>query len=303
MELRQLRYFVATADELHFGRAAQRLHISQPALSFDIRKFETQLGVKLFTRTKKQVTLTPAGQLLLERARNLLHEANEAEQLVQQSTFGISGRLHVGFVNAMLFRGLPDAVAKFSRQSPEIEVILKEMNTEEQVSALAHHRIDLGCVHATRISDAHVASRPLLSEPFVCCLPTSHPLSGNREVALHDLADAPFICFPRTVSPHYHDRIIALCVAAGFSPWIRHEVRLWQTVITMVEYGMGVALVPRSLHTRFSPAAHFLPLSDVSGTSELYLVHRHGPEDAITQQFADILTQSVHDHMESLSAL
>jgi DNA-binding transcriptional LysR family regulator len=295
MELRQLRYFVATAHELHFGRAAEKLHISQPALSFDIRKFEDQMGVKLFIRSNKQVMLTSAGQLLLDRAKHLLHEADETEQLMRQSVFGITGRLYVGFVNAMLLRGLPDAVARFTTQNPQVEIILREMNTEEQVRAVANHQIDLGCAHATRYPN-EVISEPLLSEPFVCCLPKNHPLASDRRIDLYKLENAPFVCFSRDVSPHYHDYIVALCVGAGFSPWIRHEARLWHTVVTMVGHDMGVALVPGSLRADLSSGARFLPLVNVTGTSDLHMLYRQNQNNSGVAQFASILAHTVHKH-------
>ena len=135
MDLKQLRYFVAVAEELHFGRAAQRLFISQPALSFDIRKFEGQLGVQLLARTNKSVALTNAGQVLLDEARKLLQQAAEVERITQRSAHGLAGRLRVGFVNSMLYRGLPRAVQRFEADHPAVEIILREMNTGEQVQA------------------------------------------------------------------------------------------------------------------------------------------------------------------------
>ncbi|MEH6246614.1 LysR family transcriptional regulator, partial [Salmonella enterica subsp. enterica serovar Mbandaka] len=144
MDLKQLRYFVAVAEELHFGRAAQRLFISQPALSFDIRKFEDQLGVQLLARTNKSVALTNAGQVLLDEARKLLQQAAEVERITQRSAHGLAGRLRVGFVNSMLYRGLPRAVQRFEADHPAVEIILREMNTGEQVQAIQRQQIDLG---------------------------------------------------------------------------------------------------------------------------------------------------------------
>jgi DNA-binding transcriptional LysR family regulator len=137
MDLKQLRYFVAVAEELHFGRAAQRLFISQPALSFDIRKFEERLGVQLLARTNKMVALTNAGQVLLDEARKLLQQAAEVERMTQRSAHGLAGRLRIGFVNSMLYRGLPRAVERFEADHPAVEIILREMNTSEQVHAIA----------------------------------------------------------------------------------------------------------------------------------------------------------------------
>lgn len=292
MELRQLRYFVAVAEELHFGRAAQRLFISQPALSFDIRKFEDQIGVRLFDRTNKSVALTNAGEVLLDEARRLLLQASEAERLTQRSASGLAGRLRIGFVNSMLYRGLPDAVARFEADNPTVEIVLREMNTNEQVSAIQRRQIDMGCAH-WGVFPAEVASSVIHSEPFVCCLPAGHRLAAQRKVDLSALAQDPFILFPRAVSPHYHDLIIAQCVSAGFSPMIRHEARLWQTVLSMVEFGMGVALVPQTLRQLHSERVIFRPLSAPTVESQVLLLHRAGDAQALTAGFGEYLSASV----------
>jgi len=292
MNLKQLRYFVAVAQELHFGRAAKRLHISQPALSFDIKKFEQQLGVTLLERTNKRVTLTQAGALLLTEAEHLLAHAADAEQLVRRSSRRLTGRLRVGFVNSMLFRGLPEAVARFGHEHADIDIVLKELNTEEQIAALAGQRIDLGCAHGIRHGD-DISSHALLSESFVCCLPGGHPRAGTGPIDLASLADEPFILFPRAVSPHYHDRIVALCVEAGFSPDIRHEVRLWQTVVTMVEKGMGIALVPAPLKHAARGDACFRELTGNAGTSEIRLLRRSGINNGLANAFATCLSQAL----------
>lgn len=290
MELKQLRYFVAVAEELHFGRAARRLFISQPALSFDIRKFEEQLGVQLLERTNKAVTLTNAGHVLLEEARRLLEQADEVRRIAARSAHGLAGRLRIGFVNSMLYRGLPAAVRRFEADHPAVEVVLREMNTTEQVHALQRFQIDLGFAHWGRFP-AEVQSEALFSEPFLCCLPAGHALARKRRVDLAALAREPFILFPRSVSPHYHDQIIATCVEAGFSPQIRHEARLWQTVVTMVEFGMGVALVPAALGRMSGERAVFRPLSSNPYESQVLKLVRNGETDAIVQGFAVYLAK------------
>jgi DNA-binding transcriptional LysR family regulator len=288
MELKQLRYFVAVAEELHFGRAARRLFISQPALSFDIRKFEEQLGVQLLERTNKAVSLTNAGNVLLEEARRLLEQADEVRRIAARSAHGLAGRLRIGFVNSMLYRGLPDAVRRFEADHPAVEVVLREMNTAEQVHALQRMQIDLGFAHWGRFP-AEVQSELLFSEPFLCCLPVGHAQARKRRIDLAALAREPFILFPRSVSPHYHDQIIATCVEAGFSPQIRHEARLWQTVVTMVEFGMGVALVPSALGNAASERAVFRPLARNPYESQVLRLSRTGEADRLAEGFAKYL--------------
>ncbi|KVD76012.1 LysR family transcriptional regulator [Burkholderia ubonensis] len=298
MELKQLRYFVAVADELHFGRAAKRLFISQPALSFDIRKFEDALGVQLFARTSKSVALTNAGEVLLGEARRLLLQAAEAERLTVRSASGYAGRLRVGFVHSMLYRGLPDAVRRFEADHPGVEIVLSEMNTQAQVQAIQRGQIDLGYAHWGHFPP-EVDSTPIHAEPFVCCLPAGHPLARRRQVALAALADEPFILFPRDAAPHYHDLIIAQCVNAGFSPLIRHEARLWQTILSTIEFGMGVALVPRVLQQVKSDRLAFRPLKDAPLESRTLELKRSGSAEPVALRFAEYLRASI----EALPAL
>lgn len=267
MELRQLRYFVAVADELHFGRAAKKLFISQPALSADIRRLEEQLGAQLLVRNSKAVALTNAGLVLQREAKWLLQQAEEARHLTLMSAHGTVGRLRIGFVNSMIYRGLPEAVQQFQREHASIDVTLLEMNTAEQVDALMRRQLDMGLVHTGHFpSSLHV--RRIAVEPFVCCLPLGHGLARQASIRIEALADEAFILFPRHVSPHYHDRIIALCVEAGFSPRIKHEVRLWQTVVGMVEKGMGVALVPQTMTRTGTRGVAYLPLERAEVSSE-----------------------------------
>lgn len=284
MELKQLRYFVAVAEELHFGRAARRLFISQPALSFDIRRFEEQLGVRLLERSNKSVSLTNAGRVLLDEARRLLQQAEEVAEITAQSAHGLAGRLRIGFVNSMLYRGLPEAVQRFESDHPSMEIVLKEMNTAEQTRALQQMQIDLGFAHWGHFP-AEVESGVLTSEAFLCCLPTHHPLAKRRQIDLRRLSDEPFILFPRSVSPHYHDQIVATCVDAGFSPKIRHEARLFSTVVTMVEFEMGVALVPQALANMQTQRAVFKPLVRNPYSSQILWLTRSESDSEVAQSF------------------
>lgn len=292
MDLRQLRHFVAVAEERHFGRAARRLAISQPALSFDIRKLEDRLGVQLLARTSKRVWLTNAGEVLLDEARKLLFQAAEAERLTIRSAHGLAGRLRVGFVNSMLHRGLPAAIHDFGRDHPGVDVTLREMNTSEQVKGLQEGQIDLGCAHDGNFP-VEIVSAPLLAESFLCCLPAAHRLADTDTIDPRTLAAEHFIMFPRFVSPHYHDRIVSICVAAGFSPEIRHEVRLWQTVVTMVECGMGIALVPEALARMETTRVRFRRLAGASPVSEIRLLRRSGPPEPGMEPFITCLKAAI----------
>ncbi|MEL7935867.1 LysR substrate-binding domain-containing protein [Pseudomonas delhiensis] len=271
MDLKQLRYFIAVAEELHFGRAAARLFISQPALSFDIKKLEEQLGIQLLVRNNKSVKLTNAGQVLLDEARDLLLQAEKVKRLTRLSAEGAVGQLRVGFVNSMLYRGLPRAMARFEAQQPNMEVLLMEMNTSEQALALQRGQIDIGFVHWARLPPG-IVSECLVADPFLCCLPAGHRLAGQARIDLAELRDEGFILFPRSLSPHYHDLIIARCVDAGFSPHIRHEARLWQTIAAMVGLGMGVALLPKTLCLAWKNDVSYLEIEQSGARSEIHAI-------------------------------
>ena len=263
MELRHLRYFVALAEELHFGRAARRLSISQPPLSFNIKQLEEDLGVRLFERSSKQVRLTAAGAAFLVEARQILAQAAEARTLVARIAAGKTGRLQLGFVASMLYRDLPHQLERFQRANPGIELVLRELNSAEQVEALRAGRLDAGFAHAPTVP-ADLEGIEYLSEPFVCCLPEHHPQARRRQADLAALASEPLVLFAREVSPAYYERIVALCVDAGFAPLQRHEVRHWLTVVALVAAGMGVALVPAALARAGMAGVRYLPLRNRS---------------------------------------
>ena len=273
MELRHLRYFTVLAEELHFGRAALRLSISQPPLSVAIRQLETSVGARLFERNSKEVRLTAAGLALQASARRLLAQAEEAALEARNVASGLAGRLRVGFVGAMLYRGLPQALRDFQARHPAVVVTLSELNSGEQVSELMHDRLDIGFLHTARLP-AELESRLLLTEPFVCCLPAGHPLASRRKVPLAALKDEALVMFARNSSPDYHERILSICADAGFRPELRHEARHWLAVVSLVSQGLGVALVPEAMRRSALQGAVFRPLDRVTARSESYGVWR-----------------------------
>ena len=282
MELRHLRYFSVLADELHFGRAAQRLAISQPPLSVAIRQLEEAVGTRLFDRNSKTVRLTPAGQALRASARRLLRQAEEAALEARDVAAGSAGLLRIGFVGAMLYRGLPQALRAFQAQHPAVRISLAELNSGEQVTELLHDRLDLGFMHTARMP-RDLSCRLLLTEPFVACLPSGHALARKRVLAPTDLREQPFVLFARASSPDYHERILSICAQAGFLPEVRHEVRHWLAVVSLVAQGLGVALVPQAMQRSALRGAVFRPLEGVTAQSEAYGVWRPGPQNVLVE--------------------
>ncbi|SAI66428.1 LysR family transcriptional regulator [Bordetella ansorpii] len=286
MELRHLRYFSALAEELHFGRAAARLSISQPPLSVAIKQLEDSVGARLFERNNKEVRLTAAGRALRASARKILAQAEEAALGARDAAAGLAGRLRIGFVGAMLYRGLPQALRSFQARYPGVRITLTELNSGEQITELMQDRLDVGFVHTSRLPDG-LESRLLLSEPFVCCLPEKHRLAGRRSVKPADLASEPLVLFAHSVSPDYHDRVLSICAEAGFRPDVRHEVRHWLAVVSLVSQGLGVALVPKALERSALGGAVFRPLAGGSARSESYGVSRRDADKAMVERLLD----------------
>ncbi|MBP6345284.1 MAG: LysR family transcriptional regulator [Neisseriaceae bacterium] len=288
MNLKQLRHFVAVAEELHFGRAAQKLHISQPPLSLSIQQLEKSLGFSLLVRNNKSVRLTTAGAVFYKEAITLLRHAQDMKDVSARVAQGFMGRLRIGFVGSMLFRGLAQSVRQFEQQRSGAEVVLREMNTAEQVDALSRGQIDLGFIHTSHLS-THMASKLLMVEPFICCLPKHHPLSQSPSIDVADLAHDSLLLFPRALSPHYHDRITAICINAGFSPYVCHEVRNWLTIVEFVGQGLGIALVPASMQKSDTELVAYRPIMHSEIKSETHCIWNPLNDSPLLQGFLNDL--------------
>lgn len=271
IEMRHLRYFAVLADELHFGRAARRLHIAQPPLSFNIKQLETTLGVQLLERNSHGVKLTPAGEVFRRSALRVLAEAESAAQQVRDVAQGVTSRVRIGFVGSMLFRGLPEHLAAFQAQHPRVQIELMELNSAEQVEAFARGQIDLGFVHTARVL-AELRHELYMSEPFVCCLPAHHAAANATVLDVALLASDPLVMFSRGASPDYYERVLSLYAHLGLNPRVRHEVRHWLSVVALVGKGMGVALVPRALADSGVAGVSFVPLPESSIRSEVFIL-------------------------------
>lgn len=287
MEFRHIRYFLALAEELHFGRAARRLSISQPPLSLNIQQLEASVGARLFTRNSKEVRLTDAGKAFVPKARALLEQAGEAARHARDVEQGLAGRLHIGFVGAMLYRGLPQLLHRFQALHPMLKVVLRELNSQDQLVELAHDQLDVGFVHSTRLP-AEMQHELFASEPFVCCLPAEHRLAKRCSLALKSLQGEPFVMFARNVSPDYYERILAICTDASLFPDVRHEVRHWLSVVSLVSQGLGVALVPSALRHSAMAGIAFVPLDAAVAHSQAYCVWKSAQDSAAFKSFLQL---------------
>lgn len=268
MESRLLVYFVAVAEELHFGRAARRLNISQPPLSQQIIQLEEKLGIKLFTRTRRRVELTPAGQVLLEDARKILALTGEAGRRALRAGKGETGRIAVGYIGSANYSILPDLIREFRKRFPEVELSLAELNTSQQIEALRDGRIHAGFMRPPRgIENIGLSFETVLQESLVAALPVNHKLKSRTSIPLKMLAREPFVMIPRSRGPGFFDQIIAMCQAEGFSPDIVLEASQFHTIIGMVAAGVGVAVVPASMQRSRMKGVAFRPLENAPETA------------------------------------
>lgn len=284
MEFRHLRCFLALARELHFGRAAQRLAMSQPPLSVAIRQLEEAVGARLFERDSKHVRLTAAGDAFRAQAQALVDRAEEARQRARDVAAGAAGHVRIGLLGSMLYRGLPGWLRRFQRDHPRIEVELRELNSQEQVDALLQDRLDLGFLQTMRLPDT-LRTVTVGSDPFLCCLPEGHALAGQRRIGLARMKDEPFVLFARDVSPASYDSIVEMCRAAGFEPRVRHEVRHWLSVLAVVAQGMGVSVVPAPLRNTGMAGVVFRGLAGGGRQSEVFCAWRPGADQPARDRF------------------
>ena len=245
MELRHLRYFLAVAESLHFGRAAQRLRIAQPSLSHQIRQLESELQTKLFERSKKRVTLTQSGQLFLEESRLILEHADRAALTARTGKRRETGQVRVGFDYWIDWTKLGEAVRRFDKAHPTVHVQLFSMSSAQQIAALHEARIDVGLVRPP-VTDPRLSSEDLLAESFVLALAENHRLAAHKRIALTSLRDERFITAERESLPALYDLTFRLFHDAGFMPKVRHEVDYPGMVLGLVAAGVGISLVPLS---------------------------------------------------------
>lgn len=260
MELRHIRYFVAVAEELHFGRAAARLGIAQPPLSMQIRDLERELGVTLFARTNRRVELTAAGRVFLEGARRTLAQLDGAIHDTQRAHRGETGRLRIGFVSSATYEVLPSLLRAFRDSYPDVVTHLRSATTCEQVAALRERDLDLGVLRLP-VTDETLEWRVITEEPLAAVLPATHPLARRDRTPLAALVHESFIMYPRSDNPEIHDTIIAQCQRAGFSPNITQESGSMHAITALVAGGLGVALVIAPPGLRDAPGVVFRPVT------------------------------------------
>jgi len=260
IETRLLQQFIAVAEELHFNRAAVRLHMAQPPLSQAIRRLESEIGSPLFERTNRSVLLTPAGTSFLETARCILQSLDEGVTRTRRVAEGVEGHLTMTFINIVSYAPLLRALRSFRLASPEVAFTMKEATTHEQVEALESGAADIGFMRTPGTTTPHLHFETVLREPIVVALPAGHRLEDHASIEVALLKDEAFVASPRPLGQGFHDQIIRLCQAAGFLPNIVQQARQLQTLIALVASGFGIALIPASLATGMQEDVVFRPI-------------------------------------------
>jgi DNA-binding transcriptional LysR family regulator len=287
MELRQVRYFVAVAEELHFGRAAKRMHVAQPALSKQVMNLERELGARLLERWGRKVELTEAGRVFLERARVILEGVAEAREAAAQAGRGEVGRLSVGFTGMALYGVAPQIVKAFGGRYPGVDLVLQEMGTPAMVEALLGRRADVGFLHPP-VSEAGeaLAVEGRMSEPLIVALPEDHALSGLSEVSLGRLAEERFVIVPRDEGPELHDRVMGTCHASGLSSAVANRNAPSQTTaLSLVAAGVGVSLVWECMRNLGRPGVVYRPLAEPTPRLETALAWRRDDSSPVLAAF------------------
>lgn len=297
MDLRHLKYFIAVAEELNIGRAALRLHISQPPLTRQIQQLEEELGVLLLVRTPRGVELTQAGEMFLEEARNIRSLVEQAIERTKRAGQGKLGRIDIGIFGTGILSAIPKLLQIFRDAHPDVRVVLHTMSKDEQIEALRQKRISVG--FNRMLAQQHdLTNELIIQERLYLAVNQSHPLSGQKAVSFNELAKYPLVMFPTGARPNFVDRVIELCRAAGFAPEISQIVGDAVTGVALVAGGFGITVVPESVVTLTPPGIVYIPFADTqSATVDLSCIYRKDDHSPILLAFRGAI-QSFREEQE-----
>ncbi|HDX8687507.1 TPA: LysR family transcriptional regulator [Klebsiella michiganensis] len=293
IELRHLRYFIAVAEDLHFGHAAARLNISQPPLSQQIQILEQQIGARLFARTNRSVSLTEAGRQFLADSRQILSQVDDAAARAARLHHGETGELRIGFTSSAPFiKAVSDTLSTFRRRYPDVHIQTRETNTREQIVPLNEGALDLGLMRNTQLPDT-LAWERVLREPLLAMVPRDHPLASKPRVSLRELAREPFVFFDPHVGTGLYDDILGLMRRYDLTPAITQEVGEAMTIIGLVAAGLGVSILPASFRRVQLLEMCWLPIEEQDAVSEMWLVwSKHHEQGQAARRFRESLLAS-----------
>lgn len=288
LELRHLRYFMAVAKEKNFRRASEQLYITQPGLSRQIKQMEEVLGVKLFNRTNKKVTITPAGEFLEKELVFIFNHLDTTFHQLQLINDGQEGEIRLGFVNSAMQTLLPPMLKKMQENFPQIHFSLKEISSNKQLEHLLTNEIDIGFVRSNIVPDS-LNIKTIFKEKFAVVLPTKHPLNERNFRHVGQLSKEPFIMFSQEDSPDYYDKIMSICENKGFTPQVSHRTVHDNTIFKLVENGLGVAIVPNSFQKGLNLDIKFIELKNIPQEAKLSVVWSKTNRNPALTKFLDLL--------------
>ncbi|WP_295853989.1 LysR family transcriptional regulator [uncultured Xylophilus sp.] len=288
--MRHLRCLIAVAEERHFGRAAARLRLSQPPVSLAIKELETELGLRLFERSSRQIVLTPGGEQVLRDARAVLARTESLRHHAQGAALGHAGTLAIGFISLAACSFLPEALRRFTQEFPGVRVTLHESTTDQIVHDLETGTLDVGCIFASPQLPPALAYRTTALDPLVAALPAGHALAALDEVLLGRLAGEQFLCFERHFGPTMFDAVVSACMRHGFSPRI-FPARQMPTIVSLVAGGLGVALVPACVQVLQREGVAYRPLRGPRTVVETGTAWRADDDAPTVREFVKLLPQ------------
>ncbi|SFJ69651.1 LysR family transcriptional regulator [Thermoflavimicrobium dichotomicum] len=289
MELRHLRYFIAVAEELHYGRAAKRLHIAQPPLSQQIQQLEEELGVQLLKRNNRQVELTYTGKVFYEHAKSILEQVDEAVRATHRAHRCEIGWIEIGYCELAINMFLPTLLKRFKTSYPNIDLVLHEMSPDQQITSLHKKRIDIAFI-SQPITDPHLECKKIANEKLVVALSEHHPLSSKKRINLNLLVNEPIILLEQSKNPYFHDQIIHAFHAAGVYPKISQYTSSFQAVLHLVSANLGISLIPASLQSN-QRGIIFLNICEPVPFIDFYVTWRKHDDSQLIQQFIEMIEE------------
>jgi DNA-binding transcriptional LysR family regulator len=285
MEIRQIESFLSLAATLHFGRSSQELHLSQPALSLQIKALEEELGVKLFDRNRQRTLLTEAGALFREDAAAAMERLAEAKKRAALTARGKLGVIRVGFISTAGYEIVPYLVRRYRKENPNVEFSLRNVLTEDQIKLLSEGTLDVGFLRIPMEALPHLELTPIHREPFVVAVPAAHPLARVKHLRLRQLAGQPFVMYERRFAAGYYDQIAAILTRAGIVPEVVQTAGEMPTLVSLVDSGLGIALLPRSALTRKPDSVKVCMILDRIPPSQIALASARHIHSMTVRQF------------------
>ena len=292
MELRSIRYFLAVADELHFGRAAKRLHMSQPPLSQQIIKLEEELDIALFIRDKRNVKLTKAGENFVRHCQNVLSLIDYAVEDARAVSRGKSGLVSIGYVGPAMDSCLPSFLRNFKKTYPAVKVVLKHLNTKTQLEQIQKGLLDVGFLRFYGQEPKNLQLYPVHKETYLAAVPIQHPYAEKEQIAINEIVSEPLIFYPRSIQPDLYDTWLKIFRKTGKIPHIAEEAESYQTILSLVAAGFGLAIVPESTTQQQKPGVTTVAIKDNIPELVITACHLKNTDNPVVNSFIDYILEN-----------